>query len=76
MPAYRCEIWTGPIAVKQISRRLKRAKLRVVSTGTEKIHVDVKASDSDAARSKVVDAFHQKFKARFRHPLGCWKRSS
>nr|PZN18207.1 MAG: hypothetical protein DIU80_23240 [Chloroflexota bacterium] len=53
---------TGPLKAEQrsVTRQLKRAKLRVVTSGTEHVYVDVKANDCSDAQVRVVKALQRK----------------
>jgi hypothetical protein len=44
MATYRLKVWTGPVGVVEWGRKLRRAGLRVPTTGTEHVYVDVEAS--------------------------------
>ena len=61
MNTYRIEVYTGPVNVKILSRIAKRAGLKVVSTGTQHLHIDVKAPDCYAASAKMRHAVKKKF---------------
>ena len=43
MATYRLKVWTGPVSAVELGRKLRRAGLRVPTTGTEHLYVDVKA---------------------------------
>lgn len=61
-PTYRLRIHTGPVkeARRGFSRALKRAKVKVVDTGTEHVTVDVKANSCDDAQYRVAKALQTK----------------
>lgn len=75
MNTYRCVVWTGPTLVKPFARVLKRAKIRVAQTGTEKLLVDVKGSDAYAASHNMRAALMRKYKRDWGlQATGCTKR--
>jgi hypothetical protein len=43
MATYRLKVWVGPVNVVEWGRKLRRAGLRVPTTGTEHLYVDVNA---------------------------------
>lgn len=64
MPTYRLRVWTGPTLVRDVSRRMKLAKLKVRVTGTEHVTVDVRATHQNGcggAWHNLSAALYQKF---------------
>ena len=60
-PKYRLSIHTGPTKDRQVfARALKRAKVKVVDTGTAHVTVDVKANSCEDAQMRVAKALQQK----------------
>lgn len=77
MSTYRLRVWVGPVDVVEWGRKLKRAGLRVASTGTEHLTVDVKATDCTDATIKMSDALRRKYKRDFGlRPATCRRRES
>ena len=60
MSLYRCRIYTGPVGVDQWARRLKAAKLKRVTAGTEHVYAEIRATDQGAAENSVIRAVRQK----------------
>lgn len=62
MSTYRLSLHTGPLKAerKGVARMLKRARLKVITTGTERVYVDVKASDCEDAKLRVEQALQAK----------------
>lgn len=48
MPTYRLKVWTGPLDVVSWGRKFRRAGLKVPTTGTEHLYVDVKSTEGCA----------------------------
>jgi len=65
MATFRLKVWTGPVAAFEMGRKLRRAGLRVPTTGTEHFYVDVKANDCTDARIKLSDTLRRKYKKDF-----------
>ena len=61
-PTFRLRLHTGPVkeARRSVSRQLKRAKIRVVSTGTEHVYADVKANSCGDAQMRLAKALQKK----------------
>ncbi len=59
---YRLRIHTGPVkeARRGMARALKRAKVKVIDTGTEHVTVDVKANSCEDAQLRVAKALQKK----------------
>jgi hypothetical protein len=75
MATYRLRVWVGPVSVVEMGRKLRRAGLRVPSTGTEHLTIDVKATDCTDATIKMRDALHRKYKKDFGlRPASCSRR--
>ena len=65
---YRLKVWTGPSAVVEMGRKLRRAGLRVPSTGTEHLLVDVSAGAQNGcagAEHNMRAALMRKYKKDF-----------
>lgn len=60
MALFRCSIHTGPVGVKLWAHRLKAAKLKRVTAGTETVYADIRASNEGAAENDVIRAVRQK----------------
>ena len=77
MATYRLRVWVGPVAVVEMGRKLRRAGLRVPTTGTEHLTVDVSARDCTDATIKMSDALRRKYKKDFGlRPASCKRRGS
>jgi len=75
MATYRLRVWVGPVGVVEWGRKLRRAGLRVPTTGTEHLTVDVKATDCTDATIKMSDALRRKYKKDFGlRPASCTLR--
>jgi hypothetical protein len=61
-PTYRLKLHTGPVkdARRSVARQLKRAKVRVITSGTEHVYVDVKANSCEDAQMRLAKALQQK----------------
>lgn len=61
-PTYRMRIHTGPLKETRrgFARALKRAKVKVIDTGTEHVTVDVKANSCEDAQLRVAKALQTK----------------
>jgi len=61
-PLYRLRIHTGPVqdARRGFARALKRAKLKVIDTGTEHVTVDIKANSCEDAQMRIAKALQKK----------------
>jgi hypothetical protein len=61
-PTYRLRLHTGPVkeARRGVARQLKRAKIKVVSTGTEHVYADVKANSCEDAQMRLAKALQAK----------------
>jgi hypothetical protein len=65
MRMYRLKVWTGPSAAIELGRRARRAGLKVPTTGTEHIYVDVKGADCAAAQHNMRATLMRKYKKDF-----------
>lgn len=61
-PTYRLRLHTGPVkaARRGIARQLKRAKIKVVTTGTEHVYADIKANSCEDAQFRLAKALQKK----------------
>jgi hypothetical protein len=61
-PTFRLRLHTGPVkeARRSVARQLKRAKVRVVTGGTEHVYVDVKATSCEDAQMRLAKALQKK----------------
>lgn len=62
--AYHLKLYTGPLNksdAKMVSRKLKRAKIDVVTSGTSHIYVDVPAQDCTDARIRIENKWRGKY---------------
>ena len=60
-PTFRLRLHTGPGgAVRSVARQLKRAKIKVVSSGTEHVQADVKANSCEDAQMRLAKALQKK----------------
>lgn len=62
---YRLQLHTGPTQVKHFSRIVKRAGLKVASTGTEHLYVDVRGISCNDAERKMQTSLVKKHKKGF-----------
>lgn len=71
-PTYRLRIHSGPLkeARRGFARALKRAKVKVIDTGTSYITVDVKANSCEDAQMRVAAALQKK--GLRRHAMAIW----
>jgi hypothetical protein len=76
MATYRLRVYTGPgRAAIDLGRKVRRAGLRVPTTGTEHIYVDIAAADCIDAQIKMQDALRHKYKKDFGlRPSSCTRR--
>lgn len=74
-PTYRMRIHSGPLkeARRGFARALKRAKVKVVDTGTSYITVDVKANSCEDAQLRIAKALQAK--GLRRHAMAIWGSS-
>jgi len=62
-PTYRLQLHTGPIKAYQrsVKRQIRSAKAgRVVSIGTEHIHIDVKGNSCEDAQMRLARSLQKK----------------
>lgn len=61
-PTFRLRLHAGPLrqALRSVARQLKRSKIKVVSTGTEHVYADVKATSCDDAQYRLAKALQAK----------------
>lgn len=61
-PTFRLRLHTGPLKAEQrsVARQLKRSKAKAVTTGTEHVYVDVKATSCDDAQYRLAKALQAK----------------
>ena len=77
MATYRMELWTGPTLVRQIRQRLRVAKVKVVSSGTESVLVDASGTSCEGAAWNILSALYRKHKTDFGlKPRHCKLRSA
>jgi len=65
MATYRLKVWTGPVGVVEIGRRVRGAGLKSYTTGTEHIYVDVKGQSCDGAAWNMRAQLFRKYRKDF-----------
>jgi len=61
MALYRLKVWTGPVSVVEIGRRVRRAGFKSYTTGTEHIYVDVKGQTCGGAEHNMRAQLFRKY---------------